>query len=97
MTIPSKTLAYLASGRPIVSATAGDPAAVVEESGAGFTCPPGDPRKLADTVLRMARLSRSERDAMGRAGRQAYLRHYTPEILLDRYEEMFERTMRRAA
>src|SRR6185295_8264203 len=97
MTIPSKTLAYLASGRPIVSATAGDPAAVVEESGAGFTCPPGDPRKLADKVLRMARLSQGERDAMGRAGRQAYLRHYTPEILLDRYEEMFERTMRRAA
>jgi glycosyltransferase involved in cell wall biosynthesis len=96
-TIPSKTLSYLASGRPIVSATAGDPAAVIEENGAGFTCPPGDPRKLADVVLRMARLPQAERDAMGRAGRQAYQQRYTPEILLDRYEEMFERTTRRAA
>jgi glycosyltransferase involved in cell wall biosynthesis len=97
VTIPSKTLSYLASGRPIVSATAGDPAMVVEESGAGLTCPPGDPRKLADAVLRMARLSQTERDAMGRAGRHAYQTRYTPAVLLDRYEEMFERATRRAA
>jgi hypothetical protein len=34
---------------------------------------------------------------MGRAGRQAYQQRYTPEVLLDRYEEMFERATRRAA
>ncbi|MGH9603531.1 MAG: glycosyltransferase family 4 protein, partial [Terriglobales bacterium] len=47
ITIPSKTLAYLACGRPILSATSGDAADVVREAGAGLVCPPEDAEALA--------------------------------------------------
>src|SRR4030042_6316197 len=36
ITIPHKTLAYLASGKPILAAVAGDTAKVVTEAGAGM-------------------------------------------------------------
>jgi colanic acid biosynthesis glycosyl transferase WcaI len=94
ITIPSKTLSYLASGRPIISATAGDPAAVVEESGAGLTCNPSDPGALAEAVRRFSRLSSDEREAMALAARRSYLSRYSREVLIGRYEALFEQVGR---
>lgn len=81
-TIPSKVQAYLASGRPIVGALNGEGARIVRESGAGFTCPPGDPAALAETVARLAAASAAEREAMGRLGRAYYADHFDRDRLL---------------
>jgi glycosyltransferase involved in cell wall biosynthesis len=85
-TIPSKVQAYLASGRPIVGALGGEGARVIRESGAGLTCPPGDPIALADTVVRLASTSAAEREAMGRRGRAYYADHFDRDRLLLRLE-----------
>jgi colanic acid biosynthesis glycosyl transferase WcaI len=85
-TIPSKVQAYLASGRPIVGALGGEGARVIRESGAGLTCPPGDPIALADTVVRLASESAAEREAMGRRGRAYYADHFDRDRLLLRLE-----------
>jgi glycosyltransferase involved in cell wall biosynthesis len=88
MTIPSKTIAYLACGRPIITVAEGDAAKVVRDAGAGLTCSPGDPVALASTVRTLFRMSPEERGRMGEAGRRAYLSHYTRRVLMDRYEAL---------
>lgn len=89
ITIPSKTIAYLACGRPIISVTEGDAATVVREAEAGLICPPDDPAALAEAVRCLYRMSVEERKHLGEAGRSAYLKQYTRRGLMDRYEALF--------
>lgn len=89
ITIPSKTLAYMACGRPILMAVAGDAADVVRDASAGLTCAPQDPKALADAVRILYATSVDERKRMGQAGREAFLNHYTRRVLMDRYEILF--------
>lgn len=96
ITIPSKTLAYLACGRPIVAAVAGDAAEVVRAAGAGVVCAPEDPAALARTIRALAALPPAERERMGASGRAAFLAGYTRAVLVDQYERLFERIARRS-
>jgi glycosyltransferase involved in cell wall biosynthesis len=95
MTIPSKTQSYLACGRPIICAVAGDGADVVNEGGAGFTVPPENPSALAEAIRRLYALSPTERDTMGNNGRQAYITHFQQKIIVDRYEQVFLDVMKK--
>jgi putative colanic acid biosynthesis glycosyltransferase WcaI len=90
ITIPSKTLAYVACGRPILCAVPGDGADVVRRAGAGLICPPEDPQALAQAVRALYAISPAEREAMGQAGRKAFLQTYTRRVLVDRYETLFQ-------
>lgn len=95
MTIPSKTQSYLACGRPIICAVAGDGADVVNLANAGFTCPPENPHALADAIRRLYALSPTERDTMGANGRQFYLDHFQQRAIVDRYEQVFLSLMKK--
>jgi len=90
ITIPSKTIAYLACGRPIISVAAGDAADVITRAGAGLVCPPEDPGALAHTVRQFFTLSQQERDFMGMAGRRAFLRQYSQSVVMNSYEGLLE-------
>jgi glycosyltransferase involved in cell wall biosynthesis len=72
ITIPSKTQAYLAQGRPIIAGIAGDAAAMLRESGAAIVVPPGDAATLAAAMAALADLPPARRVAMGEAGRRYY-------------------------
>jgi colanic acid biosynthesis glycosyl transferase WcaI len=89
ITIPSKTVTYMACGRPIVAAISGDGAEIVQAAGAGLACTPEDPAALAECLLRIYRMSPQQRQKMGDAGRSAFLQHYTRRALLKRYENLF--------
>lgn len=89
ITIPSKTVSYLACGRPIVCAVAGDGAAVIRQANAGLTCPPEDASALAKAVKSLYTTPRPDREIMGSAGRQHFLTHYTRRVMVDRYEALF--------
>ncbi len=97
ITIPSKTYAYLAVGKPILAAASGATARLIEESGAGLICSPGDPQGLAQMVRQFFALSQSERETMGAVGREVFLTHYTRKILVDRYEELFRKVSKHAS
>ncbi|MEW5985868.1 MAG: glycosyltransferase family 4 protein [Chloroflexota bacterium] len=88
ITIPSKTVAYLACGRPMVAAVAGDAAEVVQQAGAGVICPPENPEALAAAVRQLATMPVETREAMGRDGRCFFLAHFTRQVLLERYEQL---------
>lgn len=90
ITIPGKTTAYLACGRPILCAVAGDAATMVRRAGAGLTCTPEDPVALAQTVRELYALPEKQREAMGQSGRKAFLNHYTRTMLFGQYEELFK-------
>lgn len=75
ITIPSKTQAYLAMGRPILMGVRGDAAAMIEEAGAGIVFPPEDGDALADAAISLLNMTAAERAAMGRAGSTYYQMH----------------------
>lgn len=90
ITIPHKIFTYLASGKPVLAAVAGDVAAVVESAHAGLTCPPGDPGALADTVRRFYGMSLDARNALGQNGRRAACEAYSKSYLVGQIAAMLE-------
>jgi glycosyltransferase involved in cell wall biosynthesis len=87
LTIPSKIQSYLACGRPIVAALDGEGARVVTESGAGIAAGAGDAGALAEGVLRLYRMPKPEREAMGRRGREYFEQNFERSLLLSRLEQ----------
>jgi glycosyltransferase involved in cell wall biosynthesis len=51
--VPSKLIDFMAVGRPVLLAAAGESARIVEESGGGIVVPPEDPAALAAAVRRL--------------------------------------------
>lgn len=64
-TVPSKLQSAMAAGQPVLCAVAGDAAMLVESSGAGLVCAPGDSQALADTMRQMDDLGESGRRVLG--------------------------------
>ncbi|HEY4216012.1 MAG TPA: glycosyltransferase family 4 protein [Gemmatimonadaceae bacterium] len=89
ITIPSKTQAYMAAGRPILMAVHGDAADLVRAAGAGIVCPPSDPAALADAVRRFAELPTAQRAAMGDDGRAYYKKHLSLAVGVSHFESLF--------
>jgi glycosyltransferase involved in cell wall biosynthesis len=96
ITVPHKVFTYLATGKPVLAAIAGDAADVVLEAGAGISCPPADPRALASAVRRLYVMGEADRRTMGEAGRQAACEQYSATHLVAQLAGIMERaTMRR--
>lgn len=91
ITIPSKTFAYMAAGRPILAAITGDAADLVRNTGAGLSCQPGDPAALAWTVSRFHSLPASARREMGLKGSEAVRTQYAKASLILQIEELLVR------
>ncbi len=86
LTIPSNVQPYLACGRPVVAALAGEGARVIKETGAGIVAPAEDPDALADAVLSMYHMSSKRLAELGRRGQTYFRKHFEREKLLDRLE-----------
>ena len=72
ITIPGKLQAYMAVGKPVLVGVRGDAAELIEASGGGVTCEPGDPVSLADAVEKLARMEPAALQAMGQRGKEYY-------------------------
>jgi glycosyltransferase involved in cell wall biosynthesis len=92
--IPTKTLAYMATGRPILMAMEGAAADLVQAAGAGIAIAPGEPDRLAAESLALSQLSSEARDAMGQRGRSYLHAHLSKERVIPQYEEMLARVAR---
>lgn len=89
LTIPNKIQAYMAIGRPIIACLNGEGARLVQESGSGFSVAANDVDGLVTAILRLYKMPQSEREAMGIAGRNYFLKHFKHETLLDNLIESF--------
>jgi colanic acid biosynthesis glycosyl transferase WcaI len=91
ITIPSKTQAYMASGKPVLMAVRGDAAQLVIQSGGGLVCEPEDPRSIAETVARFAAMSPEQRRRMGAAGKRYYDAQLSVKAGVNKFEALFAR------
>ncbi len=94
-TIPGKVQSYLACGRPIVGALDGEGAKVIRESGAGFAVAAGDADGLADSVLKMSKMSSDKKKEMGDNGMAYYMKNFNGEKLIDQLEEWLNKWIKR--
>jgi glycosyltransferase involved in cell wall biosynthesis len=90
LVIPTKTLAYLAAGRPIVMAMSGPATRMVERAGAGVAVPSDDPERLAAAIEELAQRSDADRQAMGERGRAYALAHFRRDDVMKTIEQILE-------
>lgn len=88
ITVPSKTQAYMAVGKPILMSVAGDAAALVTRARCGIAVEPGDADALAIAIRRMSDLSKPELDFLGRNGQRFYREHLSIEVGVDRFASL---------
>jgi glycosyltransferase involved in cell wall biosynthesis len=89
VSLPSRMLAYMACGRPMLVASHGAPRRLVEEAGCGVVCEPGDPRAIATSIVQLA----TQPDylaEMGANGRQAYLAKFSETVVVTRLVRLLE-------
>lgn len=86
--IPSKIMAYLACGRPILCAIEGSAAEIVKNAGAGPITAPGDPAAMAAAIRRLHDMPAEERQRLAESGRRTYLEKHTREVQADRLERI---------
>jgi glycosyltransferase involved in cell wall biosynthesis len=80
---PLKVYEYMAAGRPVVASRLGQLETLIVPEVTGLLVPPGDPKALAG-ALRRLKVEPELRARLGRAGRDAVLRDYTWEQVVQR-------------
>jgi colanic acid biosynthesis glycosyl transferase WcaI len=96
ITIPSKTQAYMAVGRPLLMAVNGDAAALVTQSNSGLTAESENPVALADAAQRLADMPLDQLYAMGNRARQFYQERLGLAVGAGRFGEVFKALASRA-
>jgi glycosyltransferase involved in cell wall biosynthesis len=90
--VPSKLIDFMAVGRPVLLAAAGESAELVETAHAGVVVPPENPQALADAV-RWLRTHPEEAAEMGRNGR-AFARTRLRAVQAERLEQVLTEVAR---
>lgn len=75
VTIPSKTQAYMAAGRPLLMAVDGDAADLIRVSGCGVIAKSGSAESVAAAVIRLLGATEAELQQMSRNGAEYYRDH----------------------
>ncbi len=86
--IPSKIFEYLAAGRAVVGAVAGEAAQILREAGA-LVVPPADSVALADAIWTLA-ADPQRRKAMGRRGRCYVEKCFDRDTLARQYRKLLD-------
>jgi glycosyltransferase involved in cell wall biosynthesis len=91
ITIPSKTQAYMAAGKPILMAVDGDAADLVRDAGCGVVSESDNPQALADAILALVEISGEGRTAMAENGKAFYQKELSLQVGVERFGEHFKR------
>lgn len=88
--LPSKVPSYLAAGRPIIAALAGEGARVIVASGGGLVVPQEDPVALAEAIRELSAMPEGKRAQVGAKARAYYEKHFEPEWLTQELIAIFK-------
>jgi glycosyltransferase involved in cell wall biosynthesis len=86
--IPSKMFEYLAAGKPVVAALAGEAAQILREAGA-WIVPPADSEAMAAAIRTLA-AEPQRRQAMGQQGRCYVEKHFDRAMLARLYRKLLD-------
>lgn len=89
ITIPSKTQAYMAVGKPILMAVNGDAADLVKDSESGVVARSEDAADIARAALELASLTESELERLGNNARTFYQEKLSLTVGVKRFSEIF--------
>lgn len=89
ITIPSKTQAYMAVGKPILMAVDGDAADLVRDSGGGVVAKSEDATDLARAAAELAALSQADLDRLGNNARDYYQNRLSLAVGAKRFADIF--------
>lgn len=90
ITIPSRTQANLAIGKPIVMGVKGDAADLIDMAGAGITCEPNNPQSLAGAIQQLVEMTSQERQLMGINAKNFYYDNLSLQQGVSRFISIFE-------
>ncbi|MEL3902710.1 MAG: glycosyltransferase family 4 protein [Treponema phagedenis] len=81
---PNKMMDYMMAAKPIVNAikAGNDP---ISEAGCGITVEPENPQAIADGIMKLAKLTDQERQAMGKKGREYILKNNVYSVLVQKF------------
>lgn len=86
---PNKLMDYMMAAKPIIqSIDAGND--LVRDSGCGISVSSEHPQAIADAILSLVNTNPSEREAMGKRGREYVLEHHDYAVLAKRFLEALE-------
>ena len=88
MHAPAKISSYMAAARPIVACLNGEGAEVVNTAGCGWTVPAGDANGLANLVIELSQMEKSELDVIGQTGKIFYDDHFDKSKCLQKLDEI---------
>ncbi len=89
ITIPSKTQAYMAAGKPIVMGVNGDAADLVVRSDGGIVVQSGSEESIADGIARMEAMSAESRASMGARAKSFYDAELSVRVGTQRFATIF--------
>lgn len=92
--ISNTILEAMASGLPVVATDVGGNADLVVQGHTGCLVPPADPQAMAHQLVALAAKPEQAR-AMGQAGRQHVLTHFSMQAMVDTYQRMYDQQLRR--
>ena len=90
ITIPSKTQAYMAVGKPILMAVGGDAAELVKHANCGVVAEPEDSVSIAQAAEQLALMTRDQLRVMGARGRDYYQKELSLQVGVGRFGELFQ-------
>ncbi|MEA3409442.1 MAG: glycosyltransferase family 4 protein, partial [Candidatus Eisenbacteria bacterium] len=93
-TVPVKMFDYMACGKPVVAAVAGDARTIMAEADGGVVVSPGDSAALAATLLRLLE-DEGERSRLGKNGHEYVRWSYSRLHLAGRMNDLLERVVSR--
>lgn len=91
ITIPSKTQAYMAVGKPILMAVDGDAADLVLRSACGKVAESESPEAIAEAALGLMNASQGERNLMAENSRHYYQQELSLAVGVSRFSDIFRR------
>jgi len=86
LTVPGKIQSYLACGKPVIASLNGEGAKLIEEAGAGISCPAGDAEALARAVLTLRNMPAGNLEKMGGKGFKFCQANFNRAKLMDSLE-----------
>ncbi|MFA6175751.1 MAG: glycosyltransferase family 4 protein [Phycisphaerae bacterium] len=92
ITVPSKTQAYLAIGKPILMGVNGDAADLIKNAQAGICCEPQNPDSIASAVGHLYNMSRADLEQLGANAMNYYDNNLSFKKAVDSYIRVFEQT-----
>ena len=85
ISIPSKTYAYMTSGKPVLMAVKGEAEKFVNENGFGISVKPVNPQAMAEGILTLFKKTPDERMRMGVLGKENYRKYYCGDVQINKF------------